>query len=167
MIMKTIRYRTVAAMLAVLMCTVCLCFTSCYQAPPTIIDPVDDTATSTTADINSNSPDVTETEETYVTRPTVAVPAEQLTIPVLIKLHDVSMPWSAIEGYAHDMTGDNTAHFAVADGYGEECSLDVVIDLESGLLTEATLTYGDVSETILTHRIQGINRIMLLMSEAE
>lgn len=155
--MKTSRFIALVALLSVLICSMSLCLTSCYQTPPTIIDPVDDPA-----DSNTDGE-----AETLVTRPTIAVPDTQLTLADLIRLHDVEMPWSTLEPYAHDMTGDNAAHFAVADGYGAECSLDVTFDADSGLLTAATLTYGEVSESILTHSVQGISRIMLLMSEAE
>ncbi len=159
------RFITVAALLAILLCAVTVSFTSCYQAPPTIINPVDDPNTTTTASL-TDEPQA-DTEETYATRPTVAVPESKLTLSKLVNLYDVTMPWSAIESYDHEMTSDNTAHFVVADGYGTECSLDVVIDWDNGLLTEATLTYGDASESILTYSLQGINRIMLLMSKAE
>lgn len=144
--MKTTRFLRSVAQLTILLCTVALCLTSCYQIPPTIIDPVEDSPSTT--------------------RPTVAVSGAQLTLNILLGIHDDIIPWSTLEGYDHDMISDNAARFTVVDDYGTECALHVTVDTESGLLTEATLSYGEISESILTDSIVGLSRILRAMSEA-
>lgn len=146
--MKTAIIATVTALFL-------LCFTACYQAPPTVIDPVDDPSEAVT----------TTTEEVLETRPTVALPETRLSMDQLFVLHHPEMLWSDLEGYEHEMTGDSSATFPVSDKYGASCSLNVTYDADSGMLTAADLVFGDVSETILTHSVQGLTRIALLMSE--
>ena len=150
--MKTIRFSATVAALAVALLVMTISFTACYQQAPTFIAPVDEVEQTTT------------TEETFVTRPTVALPEARLTLDELIRIHNDEMPWSSLEGFEHEMIDDETAHFVVSDNYGVECSLDVTIDWDSEYLTEATLSYGDVSEDILTMSVQGITRISLLMA---
>ena len=144
--MKSLLCVTVAALML-------LCFTACYQSSPTVINPVDDPSVTTT------------TEETFVTRPTVAIDPSRLTMDTLYLLHHPDMTWSSLENYEHDMTDDTSATFTVSDKYGATCTLDVTYDADSGKLTVADLTFGDVTETILTNSVQGITRITLLMSE--
>lgn len=134
----------------VLMCAMlCAAMTSCYEAPPTIIDPVDDTAATTT----TTAP----TEEQGPLTPTVS--------DVFI-LYSTELAWSDLEPFAHTKTGDNTAHFDLVDKYGEQCALDVVIDPESGLLTEANITYNELTQTLLTDEYADLAEILRAMSEA-
>lgn len=140
----------VATLTAVTLCAMILCMTACFEPPTAIIDPVDDTpATPTT---------------TRTTRPTVAVPEGQLTITDLMRIHAVEIPWSDLEGFTHDMTGDNTARFTVADGYGQECALDVTIDYDSGYLTQADLSYDGTSESILDESMMPLMTILYAMN---
>ena len=130
MIMKTM-FRLVAAVLAVV--ALCALMTSCYEAPPTVIDPVDDTPTTTAT--------ATVEEETGPLKPTVSD---------VFVLNSTELSWNDLNVFEHTMTGDNTAHFDIVATNGNVCSLDVVIDPESGLVTEANITYDDMTQTLLT-----------------
>ena len=138
-------FRLAAAVLVFAM--LCAVTTACYEAPPTVIDPVDDTVTTTT----------TTEEETGPLQPTVN--------DVFI-LYSTELAWSELENFVHTKTGDNTAHFDLVDKFGEQCTLDVVIDLESGLLTEATITYKDLKQTLLTDEYSDLADILRAMGEA-
>lgn len=128
--------RLAAAMLAVLM--LCISMTACHQTPPpTIINPVE--------------------EETGPVEPTVD--------DVFI-LYSTKLPWSDLENFIHTKTGDNTAHFDVTHKNGEKCALDVVIDPATGLLTEATITYKDKTQTLLTDDYMDLVGIIRAMSNA-
>lgn len=127
--MKTM-FRLAAAVLTVV--ALCALMTSCYEAPPTVIDPVDDTTTTTLVPVE---------EETGPLKPTVSD---------VFVLNSTELAWDDLKIFEHTMTGDNTAHLDVVGNTGNVCSLDVVIDPESGLLTEATITYGDMTQTLLT-----------------
>ena len=124
--------RLAAAVLACAM--LCAAMTSCYEAPPTIIDPVDDTATTTTA---TTVPE----EDEGPLKPTVSD---------VFVLNSTTLSWKDLQVFEHTMTGDNTAHLDVVGNNGNVCALDVVIDPESGLLTEATISYKDMTQTLLT-----------------
>ena len=152
----TISFRSlgIVAALAVMLCAMMLCMSACADKTPTaVIDPVDDNNTAST----SSKPIVTTTGTTI---PTVAVPEHQLDIETLMTIHAPTMYWSDIEGYSHEMTGDNTARFLVADKYGHDCVLEVSIDVESGTLTTAVLSFGDVSENILVEGNQCLLRVL-------
>ncbi len=133
------RFRLLAAVLTltVAVCAMTVCLTSCFEAPGVTVEPADD----------AND---TPTSATYVTRPTVATPEGQATLMDLMRLYGTDMYWSDLESFTHEMVDEDTARFVVADTYGKECMLDVTIDFESGMLTEATLYSGDVSTSILS-----------------
>ena len=117
--------RLTAAILAVAM--LCAAMTSCYQKPPTVINPVDDTTATT--------------EPQGPLKPTVSD---------VFVLNSTKLTWDELKIFEHTMTGDNTAHFDVVANNGNTCSLDVVIDTKTGLLTEATIRYKDMTQTLLT-----------------
>ncbi len=130
-----------AASLAAL-CTLLLCATACYEAPT--VKPDDDS-----------------------TNHTVVISDTQMSTTDLLALHDSTVKWSDMETYIHTMTGDNTAQFIVMDESGANCTLDVTIDRESGLLSEATLSYESIRENFLDESIAGIVRIFHAMNETE
>ena len=123
------------------LCILLLCASACYATPPTV-NPDGDSA-----------------------NPTVVISDTQLSTEELFALHDVRVEWSDLQGYIHTMTGD-TAQFIVTDKSGATCTLDVTIDRKSGLLSEATLTYGNLRENFLDESIIGIVRIFRAMHEA-
>ena len=127
--------RTAVAVIvaAVLLCTAALMLSACREIPTVMIDPVDDVSTTAT----------------YVTRTTVPTPDGQVTILDLMSIHDTEIPWSKLESFNHTMIDEDTARLAVWDTYGKECTLDVTIDFDTGMLTEADLYFGDVHTSIL------------------
>ncbi len=142
-------FRTAALSLAV--CTAALCLSACKQTQPPVVEPFDDTTT-TAADATTTT--------TYPTHATVAVPETQLTLPMLFSMHSTTLPWSELEPYDHNKTGDNTAEFVVADTFGHECTLNVTIDPDSGNLTVADLTYGDLTVTLLDDTSKGLLKML-------
>lgn len=132
---------------AALVFTMLAAMTSCYQAPPTVIDPVDDTgATTTTAPVDENA----------LLKPTVSD---------VFVLNSTTLSWDELKIFEHTMTGDNTAHLDVVAQNGNVCALDVVIDPESGLLTEATISYKDLTQTLLTDDYFDLIRIIRAVNE--
>ncbi len=142
---------TVATVLA-LLCLMTVGLTSCREVPTVMIDPVD------TPSGGQQTPAVT--NPTYVTQPTVPTPEGHLAIPDLMRLHGETMLWSDLEPYTHTMLDDYTAQFPVFDTYGKTCTLTVAIDYDTGYLTEATLSYGEVSSDIMTSSLTCFSSIM-------
>lgn len=145
--MKTSLLRRAAAMLTVL--AIAFVMTACYQPPGAVI-----------TDPNSPSQNTTEA-------PTPTFPAKdgQLTLSLLLGIMKSDMQWSRISPYTHTLNDDTHATFAVADNYGKECTLSVTFDAAADKVTEATLSYKDVSVDVLTDNTLVIRTIMVAMNE--
>ncbi len=83
-------------------------------------------------------------------RPTVAVPEKQMVFTTLMEMNGVNISWKRLECYDHAVIDEDSAVFAVADTYGEECSLYVDFNAETDAVTRADVVYGDVTLSILT-----------------
>lgn len=149
-------FRIAALLLAVSVAV--LCFAACKPNTPPVVDPLDD-ATTTVADT------ATTTTSSYPTHTTVAARENQLTLMTLLDIHAPVLPWSLLESYDHTKTGDNTAEFVVADNFGHECKLNVTIDPDSGNLTEAVLSYGDVTASVLDESSLGLLNILTALNK--
>lgn len=145
------RFFRIAAV-SVAVCAAALCLSACKSNKPPVVEPFDDTTTTVAADAT--------TTVTYPTHATVAVPENQLTLNMLFALHSTTLPWSALESYNHTKTSDTTAEFVVADTFGHECMLYVTIDPDSGNLTVADLTYGDLTVTVLDDKSKGLLKML-------
>ncbi len=137
--------RRVAAILAVV--AVVFTMSACYQPPGGVID----------------NPATTPTEN----EPTPTIPAKegQLTLSLLLGLMKPDMKWSQLSPYTHSNVDDTHATFAVADNYGKECTLAVTYDAAADVISEANLSYGDASVSVLTDNTLVIRTIMLAMNE--
>lgn len=147
-------FRIAALLLAV--CTAVLCFAACQPNTPPVVDPLDDTTTTVAS---------TTTASAYPTHTTVPARENQLTLMTLLDIHAPVLPWSLLESYDHTKTGDNTAEFVVADNFGHECKLNVTIDPDSGNLTEAVLSYGDVTANVLDESSLGLLNILTALNK--
>ncbi len=144
-------FRLTAAVLACV--ALCAVMTACYEAPPTVIDPVDDTVTTTTAPVGDE--------------PSESDAPEKPTVDDVFVLNSTTLAWKDLSVFEHTMTGDNTAHLDVVAKNGNVCALDVVIDPESGLLTEATISYKDMTQTLLTDDYFDLIGIIRAVNEAD
>ncbi len=145
--------RLAAAVCLVALLTVSL--TSCFNEAPTAI--ITD---------EQNQPQTPDTPATSATtRPTVAVPEEQLTLNDLMGVMSESMKWSDISGFEHTLTDDTHATFVVADGYGKTCTLNAVFDAASDTLSQAELIHGDTVVNVLTNNTLSIRHIMVALDE--
>ena len=149
--------KRLAALLAVL--AVLFTMTACYQAPPTVeySDP-------------SADPGVTDpADEEDEPMPTFPAKEGQLTLSLLLGIISENMKWSEVSAYTHELTenedGTQHAHFAVANNYGKECDMNVTFNPDTDEITEATLSYGDVSVDILTDNTLVIRTIMVAMKD--
>lgn len=134
------------ALCLVLALAVTMC--ACYQTPgATITD-----ASSTTT-----------TESKTV--PTFPAAEGQLTLALLMGIMRSDMKWSQIGSYTHTDVDDSHATFAVADNYGKECLLSVTYDAATDVISEATLSYEDVSVDVLSDNTLVIRTIMVAMNE--
>ncbi len=136
--------RRAAAILTV--AAVTLTMSACYQPPGGVIDNTD----STTA---QNEP-----------TPTVPAKEGQLTLSLLLGLMRPEMKWSQLSPYLHSNTDDTHATFAVADNYGKECTLTVTYDEAADTISQADLSYGDKTVSVLTDNTLVIRTIMLAMN---
>lgn len=99
---------------------------------------------------NPDSPAIITPSDSTPTKPTVAVPASQMTLNDVMAINDDEMLWSRLSVFEHTMNDDGTATFKVADTYGEEATLVAAFDADADIVTKADLTYGDVTVNILT-----------------
>ena len=148
-------FRIAALSLAV--CTAAVCLSACKPNTPPVVDPFDDSTTATTA---SGYP----TYPTYPTYATLPAKENQLTLMVLLDLHGPTIAWSSLESYTHTKTGDNTAAFVVADNFGHECDFRVTIDPATGNLTEAILSYKDITANVLDESSLGLLNILTALN---
>ena len=137
--------RRVAALIAVLALTLTL--SACFSTPDVVIE----------------QGDSTETEETSA--PTFPAKEGQMTLSILMSVMGETMKWSKISTYTHDVADDGKAVFAVADNYGKECTLTVAYDESADNVTEAVLSYGDQSVSVLSDNTLVIRTIMIAMNE--
>ncbi len=138
--------RRAAAVFAVLTFAVTMC--ACYQPPTvTVTDPENTPTTEMTA------------------KPTLPAKDGQLTLSLLLGVMKSDMKWSDISAYTHTATDDTHATFTVADNYGKECTLAVTFDAAADTISEATLSYGEESVSVLTDNTLVIRTIMIAMNK--
>ena len=137
--------RRVAAILTVT--AVALAMSACYQPPGGVIDNTDSTTTR------------------HEATPTVPAKDGQLTLSLLLGLMKPEMTWSQLSPYTHSNVDDTHATFAVADNYGKECTLTVTYDAAADTVSQADLSYGDASVSVLTDNTLVIRTIMLAMNK--
>ena len=144
-------WRRTAAILTVT--AIVFTMSACYQPPGGVI-------------VN---PDDTPSGETQPTKeePIPTLPAEegQLTLSLLLGIMKAKMTWSQLASYNHSKVDDTHATFIVADNYGKECTLNVTYDTATDAISEAVLSYKDVSVDVLTDNTLVIRSIMLAMNE--
>lgn len=83
-------------------------------------------------------------------RPTVAVPEKQMVFTTLMEMNGLNISWEKLSRYDHAVIDEDSVVFAVADTYGEECSLYVDYNPETDAVTRADVVYGDMTLSILT-----------------
>ena len=143
--MKLSVLRRTAAILVV--AAVALSMSACYQPPGGVIDNTDTTTT------------------THEPKPTVPAKEGQLTLSLLLGLMKPDMKWSQLKPFTHSNTDDTHATFTVADNYGKECTLTVTYDEAADTVSQADLSYGDASVSVLTDNTLVIRTIMLAMNK--
>lgn len=97
--------------------------------------------------------------------PTLPAPGTPMQLSDLVGEMGAVMHWSAMKNYEHTRQDVLTALFPVSDGEGHECTLTVTFDEAADVLTQATLSYADVSINILTDDTMVIRQIMVAMDE--
>ncbi len=143
--MKLSVLRRTAAILVV--AAVALSMSACYQPPGGVIDNTDTTTT------------------THEPKPTIPAKEGQLTLSLLLGLMKPDMKWSQLKPFTHSNTDDTHATFTVADNYGKECTLTVTYDESADTVSQADLSYGDASVSVLTDNTLVIRTIMLAMNK--
>ena len=143
--MKLSVLRRVAAILVV--AAVAFTMSACYHPPGGVVDNTDTTTTE------------------QESKPTIPAKEGQLTLSLLLGLMKPEMKWSVLSPYTHSNTDDTHATFAVADNYGKECTLTVTYDEAADTISQADLSYGDASVSVLTDNTLVIRTIMLAMNK--
>ena len=146
--------------IAALLCATaaaCMMLTACFTTPDIKLPNPDEPSSPETV--------TTAPSETVPTTPTVPVPKGQLSLSLLMGVMAEDMAWSEISVYDHTDVDDTHAAFAVADGYGKECTLNVTYDAAADTVSEATLSYNDTSVNVLSDDTLVIRTIMIAMNE--
>lgn len=109
--------------------------------------------------------EATQTQPTE-TRVTVAVPKGQLTVELLMAVVDADTAWTELNSYTHTLTDESHATFTVMSSDGKECTLVAAFDAATDKVTEATLSYGDVTADILSDdNTVALRTVMIAMNE--
>ncbi len=132
---------------AVILLTACGCH---EQAPTVVIDPVDTDAVTTTT-----------VRQEIIDR--------QLVLTDLLHLNGATMKWSWLESYFHQKTSDTTAEFAVESNNDPsiKATLYVTFDAATNTITQADVTYADVTASMLSDNDGDLYPVMRKMLEAE
>lgn len=149
MTVSLVRRLTAVCLTLALMFSLCACF----ETPDVIISEQPD------------SSDNGETVTTHQTKTTFPAKEGQLTLSLLMSIMSSNMKWSDVSSFVHTDVDDTHASFAVADNYGKECTLDVVYDAQADTVSDAVLSYGDASVSVLSDNTLVIRTIMLAMNE--
>lgn len=137
---RLIRLLCAAAILVIALCTLAACG--------------DDT------DVVINSPD------TAATTTTAPVPLGPMTLENLTREMAPDMTWSAIKMYDHTVVDSNHARFEVRDDNDNVCTLDVTFDEAADTVSQADLTYGELTVSVLTDSTAPIRDIMVAIRQA-
>lgn len=139
------------SILAALLCLMAMLLTACGEEKPdvTIINVEDGEPTTTAPSTATTDPDH----------------RGQLTVSSLMVRTDENMQWSWIKPYDHTITEEGHALFKVSNEYGKECDLNVTFDEATDVISEAVLSYGDTSVSVLTEDTFVIRTVLLAMNE--
>ncbi len=138
------------SIMAALLCLFAMLLTACGEEPNVTIINVEDDEPTTTA------PSTATTDPEH---------RGQLTISALMVRTDADMKWSWIKPYDHTVTEEGHALFKVSNEYGKECDLNVTFDEATDVISEAVLSYGDTSVSVLTEDTFVIRTVLLAMNE--
>lgn len=113
-----------------------------------------------------DSTDVVVTTPTDTATPTEPVPLGQMTLADLTRLMKPTMAWSAIKMYDHTAVDATHAVFEVSDGNGNLCTLNVTFDEATDTISQADISYGDLTLNALTDSTAVIRDIMVAIRQA-
>lgn len=91
----------------------------------------------------------------------------QMTLSDLLGYMDTQMKWSTIEPHPHTDVDASHATFAVLNDNGKEAILSVTYDAATDVVSEAVLSYGDVTVNMLSDNTIEMRKILLAMKDKE